>query len=311
MGKLTESKGFMPGFLHPFGWGINRVFYFFKKMKGVILIFLAMVLFPLGAKEETRIVSLAPSITEIIYALELDKELVGVTNYCNYPKEAKAKPKVGEMKGTSLEMILKLAPTVVIGTKDGNDIELLNKLSELGLELITYEPRDLIELEKCILDIGKRFDREAQALRLVSECERKRKMVEEKVKGKKKPKVIIVFSEKPLILAGAGTFANDLIRRAGGLNVAESSRIPYPEYSIEQVLSTAVEVIIDASMMVADLNSQKKVERFWSNWKSLPAVKNHKVYVVDPDLITRPGPRMFDGLLELATKIHPEAFENR
>ena len=255
-----------------------------------------------------RVVSLAPNLTEIVFALGMGDHLVGVTEHCNYPPEAKTKPKLGGLKNINIEAVLAQEPDLVLATRDGNELELLDKLSELGLKVRSYQPENLDQVLDTILEVGIELDRKEQAQKLVADLEKQKQLIEKSVKDAPAVPVFLFFQREPLIAAGAGSFANDLIKKAGGVNLAEDARIPYPHYSLEIVLEKFPEVIIDVSMSEFP-GAQAEAERWWGKWRDIPAVKNHRIYVLNSDLITRPGPRLFQGLLELAKILHPERFQ--
>ena len=255
-----------------------------------------------------RIVSLAPSITEIIFALGIGEHLVGVTDHCNYPALARSKPKLGGLKTIGLEAVVSKKPDFIFATRDGNEPNLLERLSQLGFKVFSFEPRNLEQVLDTIISIGDLLGAEEQAKLLVSELRAKQNEVEQRLETAEVVSVILIYQRSPLIVAGSGTFADDLIKRAKGENLAGKAEIPYPAYSLEEIIKKAPAVIVDVSMGKSQ-NAQKEVIEFWSSWKELPAVKNQRIYALNPDLITRPGPRLFDGLLELAQKIHPENFK--
>ena len=255
-----------------------------------------------------RVVSLAPSLTEIVYALEKQEHLVGVTQHCNYPPSAKAKPKVGGLKNINLEVVLSLKPDLVLCTEDGNDLTQLKKLKELGLELDCFQPANLEEVLETILQIGELLSCPEKAKEIIQQLKAKQEEVEKRIKKTKPVPVLVVFQHSPLISAGPDTFANDLVKKAGGINLADDAPLPYPVYNQELVIKKSPQVIIDTAMS-SDAQSRSQILKFWSHWKELPAVKNQRIYLLNPDLLTRPGPRLFAGLEQLAHLLHPEVFE--
>ncbi len=257
-----------------------------------------------------RIVSLAPSLTEIVYALGKQEHLVGVTQHCNYPPSVKTKPKVGGLKNINLELVLSLKPDLVLCTEDGNDLTQLKKLKELGLSLHCFQPANLQEVLESILQIGDLLSAQEQAEKLVKELKDREKKIEQKLKNTQAVKVLVVFQHSPLICAGPGTFASDLVKKAGGINLADDAPLPYPVYNQELVIKKSPEVIIDTAMS-SDTQSRSRALKFWSRWEELPAVKNQRIYLLNPDLLTRPGPRLFLGLEQLAQLLHPEVFKER
>jgi len=260
-----------------------------------------------GENLRPRIVSLAPSLTEIVFMLGMGDHLVGVTDHCNYPSEAKSKPRLGGLKTISLEAVISRNPDIILGTEDGNEQSLLDQLRELHFRLYTFQPRTLDEVLTTILAVSRVCGRESRGQELVKELKSRQEMVSKAVAGSGPVPAVLVFEHEPLILAGPGTFAHDLIEKAGGKNLADDARIPYPRYSLELLIAKSPEVIIDVAMG-EDANAEQKAWQYWSQWPDIPAVRNRKVAVLDSDLVTRPGPRLFQSLVQLAGIFHPECF---
>jgi iron complex transport system substrate-binding protein len=240
-------------------------------------------------KAPERIISLAPSITEVLFALGLDEEIKGVTDYCNYPPRALTRPKVGSFISGDVERIISMKPDLVIATRDGN------------------QPSTLEEVLEQIQVIGRVTGREEKARKIVGECLGKMDLVKNKVHHARMLSVLFVFSREPLIVAGRGTFSDDMIKISRGRNIAGDSRNPYPQFSLEELIARAPEVIVDVSMG-SDARAKKAADKYWSNWPEIPAVGDGRIYVLDEDLLTRPGPRLFEGLVLLAEAVHPESF---
>ena len=255
----------------------------------------------------SRIVSLAPSITEILFALELKDKIVGDTDYCDFPPEARNLPKVGGFKGVNLEALLALKPDLVLATRDGNQGRDLKRLADLGIRVQTYQPSTLAGVLEMILAIGRETGAEPAAQALVSDCQEKSALVRSRTSNLAPVKVLLVYGEDPLVLAGQGTFADDLIRSAGGINIAGDSSIPYPRFSLEEVLARQPEVIVE-SAMGNEAETLARAQAAWSRWPSLPAVREQRIAAVSADLLARPGPRLFEGLLRIARILHPQAF---
>ncbi len=255
-----------------------------------------------------RIVSLAPNLTEIVFSLGMGGHLVGVTDHCNYPAEAKTKPRLGGLKNINLEAVLVQEPDLALATKDGNEPGFLDQLAELGVKVKTYQPGNLDQVLETISAVGNDLGAEDRARQIVRELRQKESEVETRLSGAEPVPVFLFFQRSPLISAGPGAFADDLIRKAGGINLAGDAKISYPHYSLEMVIEKAPKVIIDVSMGEVG-NAQQEADRYWSQWPDLPAVRDRRVYVLDQDLITRPGPRLFQGLSDLAKILHPERFQ--
>jgi iron complex transport system substrate-binding protein len=254
-----------------------------------------------------RLISVAPSVTEVLFALGLGEKVVGVSTYCNYPPEALKKEKVGGYITPSLEKIIALRPDLVLGTADGNLKSFVNKLSGLGIPVYITNPRSVSGVMTSILHIGEVSFSQSAAKKVVDSMKRKMEMVREKAQGRPRPRVLHVLAYEPLISSGKGTFVDDLIRLAGGINIAESAEGKHPRYSMEEVIAQDPEVIVLSSMKSKDpLADQRKR---WERWKEISAVRFGRIYVIDSDVTLRPSPRIVDGLEEMAKAIHPEAYK--
>lgn len=246
----------------------------------------------------SRIVSLSPSTTEILFSLGLGSEIVGVTNYCDYPEEARGKAKIGGMTNPSVEAILSLRPDIVVMTKDGNPKEVEEKLRSLGVKTYVFKARRISELPDGIRDMGRSLGVSEKAERLSSEVEEALTRFREKYSGmNNRKKVLFILWPEPLVVAGPGTAIDDAIRLLGADNIAARSRIPYPKYSIEDVIRQSPDVIIIGRSMGKDIKGASKglLERL----RFLPAVRNGRVFYVG-DGLYRLGPRVIEGIEEVA-----------
>ena len=255
-----------------------------------------------------RLISVAPSVTEVLFALGLGEKVVGVSTYCNYPPEALKKEKVGGYITPSLEKIIALRPDLVIGTADGNLKSFVDKLSGLGIPIYISNPRSVSEVITAIRHIGEVTFSQSATQKVVDSMKRKMETVREKVQGRPRPRVLHVLAYDPLISSGKGTFVDDLIRFAGGINIAENAEGKHPRYSMEEVIAQDPEVIILSSMKSKDPLADQR--QWWERWKEISAVRFGRIYVIDSDRILRPSPRIVDGLEEVARAIHPEVFKN-
>jgi len=256
-----------------------------------------------------RIVSVAPSVTEVLFAMGLGEKVVGVSTYCNYPAEALKKEKVGGYLTPSLEKILALRPDLVIGTADGNLKAFVNKLAGLGIPVYITSPRSVSGVITSIEHIGEATFSQLAAKKVVDSMKRKMETIRGKVQGRPRLRVLHVMAYDPLISSAKGTFVDDLIRLAGGINVAESAKGKHPRYSMEEVIAQDPEVILLSSMKSKDPLAEQR--QWWNRWKEISAVHSGRIRVIDADLIHRPSPRIVEGLEEMAKAIHPEAFKNR
>ncbi|MGA8179043.1 MAG: cobalamin-binding protein, partial [Desulfobacterales bacterium] len=254
-----------------------------------------------------RIVSLAPSITEIVFALDQGYRLKGVTTYSDFPPEAEKLPKVGSYVQLDLEEIVALKPDLCIAIKDGNPIAVARRLESLKIPVFAVNPRNLETVMQTVQEIGGLLNVEEKADKLMKSMNRRIQKVKSLVaKTAYRPRVFFQIGVSPIVSVGTHTFSHELIVLAGGKNVAQGP-IAYPRYSIEQVLALSPEVIIITSMARATVFKQVKDE--WNRWPNMPAVRNHRIFVEDSNLFDRPTPRLVDGLELMVRLIHPEFFE--
>jgi iron complex transport system substrate-binding protein len=251
-----------------------------------------------------RIVSLAPSITEILFALGLGDRIVGVTKHCDYPAEARTKTSVGSYIDLNIEKILALKPDLVIATADGNEKGSVERLAVFKIPVLITNPKNLDEVFETIKTIGRITKEEHRAEILVRSLKKRADSVIQACESLSRPRVFLQINEHPLITVGNDTFHNNLIKLAGGINISGNDSMKYPKYSLEQVLRSRPQVLLITSMERGVL-AEKKKER-WRQWGQIPAVKQGRIYILDSDLLDRPSPRLIDGLEALAMAIHPE-----
>jgi len=255
-----------------------------------------------------RIVSLVPDITETLFALGLGDEIVGVTQFSDFPPAARKKPKVGPYIDINIEAVIDLKPDLILGSGAGNSRMQVKRLERLGLPVFVVYPKDLDGILTAIHRIAGVVGKEGKGKTIVREMKQRIEWVSQRVAGRGKPKVFLQIGRDPIFTVSRGSFAHDLISLAGGDNIAKDARIPYPSFSLEEVILRAPEVIIVSSMYVRGNHSHWLDE--WKKWTVLPAVRNNRLYPIDSDLIDRPSPRIVDGLEEMVRMIHPEAFAN-
>jgi iron complex transport system substrate-binding protein len=250
-----------------------------------------------------RIVSLAPSITETVFALGEGERLVGVTDYCDYPPEAARKPHVGGISTPSFEAILTLRPDLVLATSESNSAEHVERLASLGLPVYVIRPIDFETVLESIERIGAVLDRDAVARAHVARMRREADAIAQAVAGAPRPRVLYVVWPNPLIAPGRGTLITELLGRAGSDSITAGEPLPYPRLSLETVVERRPDRII------VGRHGQGTVEELLRGWErlgSVTALRAGRVYGVDGDLVHRPGPRMVEALRALARVIHPE-----
>jgi cobalamin transport system substrate-binding protein len=254
-----------------------------------------------------RVVSLAPNITEIVYALGQAHRLVGATTYSDYPSDAANLPKVGSYVHLDLERIVSLAPDLCLAIKDGNPIAAVSRLESLGIPIYAVDPRDLESVMDTISRIGDLLQAKKQAEKQVQSMRRRIRAVESLVaQTDHRPGLFFQIGVSPIVSVGSNTFIHELIVRAGANNLAEGNT-SYPRFSKEQVLGMSPDIIIITSMARAAVF--EKIKQDWYQWTDLPAVKNDRIYFKDSRLFNRPSPRLVDALEILVRLIHPEMFE--
>ncbi len=253
-----------------------------------------------------RIISLAPNITEILYGLGLDKEIVGVTIHCNFPQKVKEKPKIGSYINIDFERVVSLKPELIIATAAGNTKDMVERLEKLGFPTYVIFPKKIQDIMKSVLNIGHIVNREREAHLIVQTMQNRLKKILELTRGLSRPKVFLQIGEAPLVTVGKGSFGDDLINLSGGENIAGNEKQMYPRLGIEEILKRAPEVIIVSTMNPK--GDYQKVFLEWSRWKTIPAVKNKRIHLMDSDLIDRPSPRIIDGLKIIAKILHPAVF---
>ncbi|MBC2711799.1 MAG: cobalamin-binding protein [Desulfosarcina sp.] len=253
-----------------------------------------------------RIVSMAPSITEIVFALDLSNRLVGATQFSDYPPAVKALPKVGSYVHLDVEKIVALHPDLCIAVKDGNPISVVSKLESVGIPVYAVDPINLDAVMDTLLELGRLLDVNDRAKAIVAEMADRIQRVQQRVSGaSNRPAVFFQIGISPIVSVGTKTFIHELIVMAGGTNLAHG-KTPYPRFSKEQVIVLRPEVIIITSMARMAVFEQVKAD--WQQWRELPAVKNDRIYLVDSNVLDRPTPRLVDGLELLAQLIHPDRF---
>jgi len=252
-----------------------------------------------------KIISLAPNITEILFALKLDEEILAVTDFCDYPDAALTKPKIGGFVNPNIEMIVSLNPDLIIATRDGNRRETIQRLNDLGFSIYVINPKGFDGVMKTIQNIGEIVVRQDESRRIIRDMMIRKENVVRLTRSLPKRKVFFQVGNAPIITVGRGALADDLIRLAGGKSISEDEPLSYSLYSIETILSKAPEIIIMSSM--ESNKDYSNLIKSWQNWKSIPAVKMNAIYVVDSNLVDRPSPRIGEGLETIVRMIHPEA----
>jgi iron complex transport system substrate-binding protein len=255
-------------------------------------------------KHPLRIISLAPNITETLFLLGAQDRLIGNTIQCNWPEEAKHKPKIGELLNPNYEVILAAKPDLIIASTAGNDQSAVMKLSELGLPVYVAAPRTVDKIFQSVEDIGRITDCADQGRRVVAQMKERLERVRLRIEGLPLIRAFFITWFDPLLTPGKTTFENDVLRLAGVVSITADIPQYYPRYSLEQVLVNNPDVILTIEHEGDPLPDFKRTP----GWKDLQAVKEGKVYFLS-EFLQHPSPLFVDGVEDLAQKLHPERFQ--
>ncbi|MEW6209252.1 MAG: cobalamin-binding protein [Acidobacteriota bacterium] len=242
-----------------------------------------------------RIISLAPSITEILFALGAGDRIAGVTTFCDYPAETSQKEKVGDTLRPSVEKIVSLKPDLVIISTSSQLEGFLKKLEEIGIPVYINNPRNIDETISSIERIGEVIGLQNESRELASSLRARVQKVRSRADSSDHPRVLFMLGTEPLIVPGRRSFINNLIEEAGGRSVSADADADYPQFSYETALARQPEIIF----------LQSGEDPLPDRLKATPAAQAGRVYRLDDALLLRPGPRIVDGLEQMAAKIHP------
>jgi iron complex transport system substrate-binding protein len=253
-----------------------------------------------------RIISLSPAHTEILFALGLGDRIVGVSDYSDYPPEAKTKPNIGSYDAPNIEKIIAAEPDLVLATEE--HMTEVTELESHGITVVALNPKTVREVLDTIEMIGKITGQDKQATSLVANLKQRMNAIAEKTSkltAEQKPRVFYIIWSDPIWTAGSGTFHDELIRMAGGINIA-SDLTGYADISLEAVIAANPQVMIAGVGMGTDNDVTLLFAQTEARLKDTDARVNGKVFSVNMDIVSRPGPRIVDALEELLKIIHPE-----
>ena len=248
-----------------------------------------------------RAVSLAPNLTEIVFAVGAGDRLVGVTTYCDYPAQAREIRKIGDTINPNIESIIALKPQVVLVSTASQIENFKNQLEAQNIAVFVTNPNSLEDIYKSVERTGEIFGANENARKLVDNLKSRAADIEARANKTEKVKVFLQISKESLYTVGKDSFLTDLIRRAGGASVTGEVASAYPKVSKETALILNPEAII---LSESDDNREPN-----DVFKNSPAMKNGKVFHIGADLLSRPGPRVVDGLEQMAKALHPENFK--
>ena len=253
-----------------------------------------------------RIVSLAPSLTETVYALGLEDRLVGDTDYCDYPPDALKKTKVGGALNPSLEQIVALRPDLVLVTKGLNRFETVRALSDLGIPSYATDPHTVQEIVSSTERLADVLGASEAGSTVGADLERRLADLHQRLGGLPPRRVLFIVWSEPLISIGQNTFIADALRDAGAASIVESSQ-DWPQVNLEEVVRLQPEYLVFAASHSDAAQNDFEVLAERPGWRGLQAIRNHR-FAVTSDAVNRPAPRIVSAIEDLARQLHPEAF---
>lgn len=253
-----------------------------------------------------RIISLAPSITETLYAVEVGERVVGVDDFSDYPEEVGAKPRIGSYLNPDLEKIVALKPDLILAS-DITPLEMVLDLEQRGLTVFVLAPKTLREVIHDIRLVGLITGNADKANAVAEKLEQRINAITSKISNSSAYRPRVYLEYYPYWTFGLGSFGHDLILMAGGRNLAEGAVAAYPQVSDEFIVGSNPEIIIftvgpHAKTTIEDIEDRP-------GWRNTEAVRSGRIYTIDDDILSRPGPRLVDALEQLAKTFHPELFE--
>lgn len=248
-----------------------------------------------------RVVSLAPNLTEIIFAVGAGDKLVGDTTYCDYPEAARNIQKIGDTLNPNIEAIIALKPQVVFVSTASQVETFTGTLERQNIAVFVTNPKNLESVYRSIFQIGEILERDERANEIVDEMKRRAADVEARTRAANDVKTFVQISKEPLFTIGKDSFITELIDRAGGVSATEGVPEAYPKFSKETAIAIQPEAII-----LSDSPDNLEPNDVFKN---SPAVKNGRVYKISADLLSRPSPRIVDALEQIARDLHPENFQ--
>jgi iron complex transport system substrate-binding protein len=250
-----------------------------------------------------RIISLAPSVTELLYLLGAESQIAGVTQQCDWPARVREKPKIGDLLNPSYEVILAARPDLVIASTAGNDQAAVQRLAQLGLPVYVTAPRNVERIYQSVLEVGRITGHHSEADRLLTEMKERLAQVKRRLDGLPPTRAFMITWFDPLLAPGKNTFENDVLRLAGVESISADIDEFYPRFSLEQVLARNPDVILTVRHSGKALPDLKRA----AGWREVRAVQNGRIYILG-EVLQHPSPRFVEGVEELARKLHPERF---
>jgi iron complex transport system substrate-binding protein len=254
----------------------------------------------------SRIISLAPSLTETVYALGIQDRLVGDTDYCDYPPDAQKKLKVGGVINPNLEQIAALRPDLVLLTKEGNQLDTVRALDTLGIPTYATDARTIDQIITSTQKLADVLNASTAGRELTSDLQKRLSTLQAKLSGLPPRRVLFIVWPEPLMSVGKNTFVADAIGRAGAVSIVDSTQ-DWPQVSLEEVARLQPDYLVFAASHTGAGNNDFEALANRPGWQILDAVRNRR-FAVANDAIIRPAPRIVDVIEDLARQLHPEVF---
>jgi iron complex transport system substrate-binding protein len=249
-----------------------------------------------------RVVSLSPSTTETLAAIGARGEMVGRSRYCDYPPDVAALPSVGGFVDPNIEAIVALHPDLVTGARGPAGPQIAERLGALGIATYFPPTESLASIDAMIVGLGARTGHAAEARPVVERIHAREAAVAHRLEGAPRPRALLLFGLGPIVVAGPTSFADEMLRGAGGENVVTEGG-GYPTLGMERILALAPDVIVDASMQ--ESRGEGRITKETPGWRELAAVKAGRVEALRDEAVLRPGPRVAEGMAVLARALHP------
>lgn len=262
-------------------------------------------------EKPTKIISLSPNMTEVLFAVGAGENVVGVTKFADYPKEATEVEVIGSITEPNIEKIITMEPDVVIASSV-NKMETIERLKELDVKVAGFSANSVDKAIENIKTIAKLTGNQEKGEEIVTEMYIKigeiTNLVEDHLENNEKPKVFYEIWNDPLYTAGKNNFIDDLINMAGGINIGRLAEGQWPQYNLEKLLVEDPEVYISTPHS-AEMKVSKEKIKSREQYQSISAIKNDRVYVIDQDILNRPSPRLVKGLTLMTKAVFPELSE--
>lgn len=260
----------------------------------------------LAATAPQRIISLAPSITEILFAVGAGDRVVGVSTYCDYPPEVARIDRIGTFLQPNVERILAKRPDLIIGVPSPGNRVSVQHLQGLGLNVLIVDPERIADILNAIHTVADAVGNGVQGDAVVARIERDIAAVTRRLEGAARPRVLMLVGRSPFIAAGRGTYQDELIGLAQGTNLGAVVGPTWPSVTLEWIVAQGPDVIIDASMGSEQAPDRASALAFWGEYPTIPAVRDQRIYGHGASALLHPGPRVAETLETVARFIHPD-----